>query len=154
MSTLSTDRLLAESAEAGRECGPCTVCCTVLAETELKKPMRCACEHVRSSGCGIYATRPRACSDFHCLWLRGALPAEEQFRPDQLGVLFDGYRPKGADKLRLVALEAWAGAFDAPTARDMIDGIAGDHELELSRRDGSWQTRGPACTASAVTEST
>lgn len=143
MPTLLFDRLLAESAEPGRDCGACTVCCTVLAENELKKPMRCACEHVGRNGCGIYAARPRACREFHCLWLRGVLPAEERYRPDHLGVLFDGYRPHGSQTIRLVALEAWNDAIDAPLARTLIDSIATIHALELSRRDGTWQTLEP-----------
>jgi hypothetical protein len=144
MNPLSTDRLMAESAAPGRECGACTVCCTVLAEKELRKPMRCACDHVHSNGCGIYATRPSGCREFHCLWLRGALPSGEAFRPDHLGVLFDGYRPTGSNEDRLVALEVWNDAFDGPAARALINGVAAEHRLELSRRDGAWQTRGPA----------
>jgi hypothetical protein len=152
MNALAADYLHAEHAAPGRECGACTVCCTVLAEVELKKPMRCACDHVERGGCGIYANRPQGCRDFHCLWLRGALPAGEEFRPDRLGVLFDGYRRKGSDRVRLVALEAWNGAFEQPAARALIAGVSAVHELELSRRDGAWQTRGPADTP--ATEST
>jgi hypothetical protein len=143
MSALSEEFLLAEGARPGRECGACTVCCTVLAENELRKPMRCACEHVRAGGCGIYEIRPTGCREFHCLWLRGALPAEESQRPDHLGVLLDCYRPAGSKSLRLVALEVWSGAFDSPAARELIESIAREREIELSRRDGSWMTRGP-----------
>jgi Fe-S-cluster containining protein len=144
MSALREDFLMAEGAEPGRACGECTVCCTVLAETQLNKPMRCACLHVRAGGCGIYETRPAGCREFHCLWLRGALAAGESQRPDHLGVLLDCYRPAGAATERLVALEVWTGAFDEPAARELIESIAGEREIELSRRDGSWTTRSPA----------
>jgi hypothetical protein len=144
MSALRDEFLMAEGAGSDRECGACTVCCTVLAETELQKPMRCACRHVGLAGCGIYETRPKGCREFHCLWLRGALGADESLRPDHLGVLLDCYRPAGSDTPRLVALEAWTGAFEQPVARELIESIAQDRVIELSRRDGAWMTRSPA----------
>ncbi|MSR58245.1 MAG: hypothetical protein EXS05_11280 [Planctomycetaceae bacterium] len=143
MPALNEDRLLANGAAPGRECDDCTVCCALLAQAELRKPMRRACDHACRNGCAIYETRPQGCRDFHCLWLRGALPADLSYRPDRLGVLFDGYRPVGAGHLRLVALEAWNDAFDGSAARELIDAIAQERPLELSYRDGSWQTRGP-----------
>lgn len=142
-SPLNAQLLLAEGAAPGRACGECTACCTVLAEVELRKPMRCACVHQRQSGCSIYDARPRACRDFHCLWLRGALPAEVAYRPDRLGVLFDAYRPAGAADVRLAALEVWNGAFEEPLSASLIDAIASTRPVELSRRDGAWSTRAP-----------
>jgi hypothetical protein len=143
MTALLVDRVLAPTPDPGRECGDCTACCTVLALVELRKPMRCACEHVGRAGCRIYADRPKDCCDFNCLWLRGALPAEVELRPDHLGVLFDGYRPAGSNDVRLAALEVWAGAFDTPAARGLIDAIAAEHRLELNFRDGTWATCSP-----------
>jgi Fe-S-cluster containining protein len=147
MGVLDESRLLADAAESSRECGDCTACCTVLEQVELRKPMRCACEHIVRAGCRIYAERPAGCREFNCLWLRGALPADQSFRPDHLGVLLDGYRRAGTGEVRLAALEVWTCAFDAPAARSLIDGIAETRQLDLSFRDGTWETRGGATDA-------
>jgi hypothetical protein len=139
---LELDRLLAESHAVERACGGCTVCCTVLAETELEKPMRCACRHQGQAGCTIYEARPRACREFHCLWLRGVLPADLAYRPDSLGVLFDAYHPGERTPLRVAALEAWQGALDNPIVATLIDALAATTPVEVCNRDGDWQTRG------------
>jgi len=69
-----------------RECGSCSACCTALAVHKIDKPTYTPCEHQCGDGCGIYAQRPKACSDFRCLWLDGHL--SEADRPDKLGVIF------------------------------------------------------------------
>lgn len=142
MDILDLSRLLADTSEPRRECGPCTACCTVLAQDELQKPMRCACEHIVRNGCRIYHDRPRGCRDFNCLWLRGALPVDESLRPDHLGVLLDAFQTTGTNELRVVALEVWGGALDAPVAKSLINAIASITPVQLSNRDGEWQTRG------------
>lgn len=54
----------------GRSCGTCTLCCKVVAVSELGKPPGVWCPHcVRSKGCGIYATRPGDCRTFFCHWM-------------------------------------------------------------------------------------
>lgn len=69
-----------------RECGPCTLCCTVFRVEELGKPVHVPCSHVCASGCAIYAQRPLSCRDFTCGWLRGVMRPED--RPDRVGVVF------------------------------------------------------------------
>ena len=44
-----------------RQCGGCTLCCTVAGVNELKKPPMVACRHLAGKGCGIYASQPKAC---------------------------------------------------------------------------------------------
>lgn len=142
MEILDETRVLADAPAPGRQCGDCTACCTVLEQVELRKPMRCACEHIVRGGCRIYADRPQGCREFNCLWLRGALPADVSYRPDQLGVLLDGYRRAGTDEIRLAALEVWSGAFESAQARALIEGVSVNRQLDLSYRDGTWGTCG------------
>lgn len=64
-----------------RECGDCTLCCTVLEVPEFqKRPMNC-CSHC-DKGCSIYHNRPTSCRNFECLWLQGDL--SEAMRPDKV----------------------------------------------------------------------
>ena len=127
---------------AGRSCGGCTACCTVLAVHELHKPMRWACDHLDCGGCGIYEARPRGCRDFDCLWLRGEIPGDESRRPDRLGVIFDCFRDKATNAVRFVAFEVWSGAFHEPAAATLLAELSATREVQLSCRDGSWRTIG------------
>jgi hypothetical protein len=53
-----------------KHCGDCSLCCKIMAITELNKPKHSWCDHVvKKRGCGIYQTRPHACRAFKCLWL-------------------------------------------------------------------------------------
>lgn len=142
MDVVAEDRLLAESHLAGRECGECSACCTVLAVNELLKPMRWACDHVACGGCRVYEARPKSCRDFNCLWLRGAIPGDESRRPDNLGVMFDCFHSKSTNELRFVAFELWNGAFDEPAAANLLAEIGAGREVQLAFRDGTWQTIG------------
>jgi hypothetical protein len=82
-----------------KSCGPCTMCCKLLAVDELQKPMGVLCPHVvRGAGCGIYETRPHACRTFECVWLMDP-EMPHRFRPDQTKVVLD-QDPEG---LRLIA---------------------------------------------------
>ena len=139
---LIDERLLAGRPAAGRECGTCTACCTVLAVAELRKPRRWACDHVHCAGCGIYAERPQTCRDFNCAWLRGAIPGDESLRPDRLGLLFDLFYSTATNRSRFVAFELWNGAFGEAPAAALLRKIAADREVELSYRDGTWRTIG------------
>ncbi|HEY3965042.1 MAG TPA: hypothetical protein VGM05_10870 [Planctomycetaceae bacterium] len=142
--SLIADRVLAESAAAGRECGECAACCTVLAVHELQKPARWACDHVGCHGCGVYETRPESCREFNCLWLRGALNPDPALRPDKLGVMFDRFYSLAVDRDRCVAFELWNGACDNPRAADLLRRIATEREVDVSYRDGTWRTIGTA----------
>lgn len=58
-----------------RECGGCRVCCTGLSIPELEKRAWQPCPHECAAGCAVYATRPRTCAEYRCLWLKEELPA-------------------------------------------------------------------------------
>ncbi|MGJ0392583.1 MAG: hypothetical protein ACR650_07465 [Methylocystis sp.] len=71
----------------GKACGACHFCCKVLEIEETKKAAGKLCEHcVGADGCGVYATRPQVCRDYHCQWKEDrGLPAT--MRPDRVGTL-------------------------------------------------------------------
>jgi uncharacterized protein len=69
-----------------RQCGPCTVCCTELKIPQLGKEARVPCQHLASSGCGIYAGRPQVCREFLCGW-RLFEEMGDDWRPDLSGVM-------------------------------------------------------------------
>lgn len=82
-----------------KTCGPCTMCCRVMAVEELGKPGGVLCAHARpGAGCGVYETRPHACRTFECVWLMDP-EMPHRFRPDQTKVVLD-QDPEG---LRLIA---------------------------------------------------
>ena len=71
-----------------RECGPCSLCCKVMAIKELAKPANVWCGHAKKGrGCDTYPTRPDSCRGFSCLWLASTI-APLALRPDKIhGVL-------------------------------------------------------------------
>lgn len=69
-----------------RKCDSCTLCCTVTAVPELKKPQNITCGNC-DNGCKIYDSRPHSCRNFSCGWLRGDLP--EEMRPNKIGFLVE-----------------------------------------------------------------
>ena len=74
---------------AGRECGPCNVCCVALTinDPELQKLQGYRCRNAqKDGGCSIYETRPDTCRSFFCGWrqLRWIRPS---LRPDTSDVL-------------------------------------------------------------------
>jgi len=72
-----------------RACGPCTLCCKVLAVPELEKPANTWCRHAtKGGGCAIYATRPPTCQAFVCGWQQGTVPAA--LRPDRVHAVVSG----------------------------------------------------------------
>ena len=73
---------------ADRDCGDCTVCCTVLAvdTPHFKKPAETPCIHLGAHGCGIHAIRPHICRTWFCAWRRIARLPDEA-RPDRSGLL-------------------------------------------------------------------
>jgi len=94
---------------AARECGECSLCCTLLRVDELSKLGGTPCVHQRTGGgCGVYARRPGVCRAYRCLWLSGGLRPED--RPDRLGALLDLVNRGG--QLMLQIREAEAGAFE------------------------------------------
>ncbi len=138
MSLVSADRLRTPGAAPGRTCGDCTACCTLLAITELHKPMRRACDHVGRDGCRIHPTRPASCRLFHCVWLRGALGDDDRTRPDHLGVMVDHFVERATGEAHTLAFELWPGAFASPEARAVLDALAQQGPVALAWRDGRW----------------
>src|SRR3954453_3831090 len=67
----------------GRACGTCTLCCKLIAVTDLDKAPGVWCLHCRrGQGCGIYQARPTECRSFFCHWmLEKGLSAE--WKPDK-----------------------------------------------------------------------
>lgn len=71
-----------------RDCGDCTVCCSVLTVNtpDFAKPAGVPCVHLMDGGCGIHATRPHICRTWFCAWRRlASLP--DDARPDRSGLL-------------------------------------------------------------------
>jgi hypothetical protein len=66
------------------------MCCT-LVPVDLReghKPSGVRCQHLRSKGCGIYATRPVPCQAWSCKWLFDPETAALR-RPDHAGYCID-----------------------------------------------------------------
>lgn len=73
-----------------RSCGSCSACCRWPSVKEIDKPSRVPCEHLsslRTLRCTIYNECPKACSAYHCTWIRGMGATKDQ--PDTCGVLID-----------------------------------------------------------------
>lgn len=73
---------------AERDCGNCTVCCSVLTvdTPDFKKPAGTPCSQLGAQGCTIHAVRPPICRTWFCAWRRLAdLP--DAARPDRSGLL-------------------------------------------------------------------
>jgi hypothetical protein len=113
--------------QAGRRCGGCTACCTVMGVAEVPTPFYSRCPHECAGGCAVYDKRPGACRDFYCEWLVGAFAAED--RPDRLGLLFVPTRfagEAGAARQCLAAYEVWPGAADTQRGRAVLGSIGAD----------------------------
>jgi len=94
---------------SARECGSCSLCCTVLRVDELRKLGGTPCVHQRAGGgCGIYAERPGICRAYRCLWLGGGL--RDGDRPDALGAVLDVVVSGTSSWLEI--REAEVGAFE------------------------------------------
>jgi Pyruvate/2-oxoacid:ferredoxin oxidoreductase delta subunit len=149
-----------------RSCGACKLCCT-LVPVELhdgeQKAANIRCRHLRSSGCGIYETRPRPCWAWSCKWLFDEATSAIR-RPDQSGyaidpmldtILIDG-RP-------IEVIQVWCDpkrreAHRDPALRDYLAAMAerfrlpaivrwgsGDGLVVAAPRltnDGTWQEHG------------
>ena len=91
----------AKMAEA-RSCGDCTVCCIVpgIDTPQIQKITGAVCRNCGDGGCAIYETRPRACREFSCAWLDGAL--DEGWRPDLSGVLSQSVSLQGRAGMSLL----------------------------------------------------
>jgi hypothetical protein len=71
----------------GKACGPCAFCCKVLEIEDFDKKAGLWCGHcTQTNGCGVYATRPQVCRDYHCRW-KEERELGPQLRPDRVGTL-------------------------------------------------------------------
>lgn len=93
-----------------RQCGGCTLCCTVLRVDELGKLGGEPCRYLdgAGAGCGIHPHRPRICRRYRCLWLQGAFDPED--RPDRIGAVLDLLSQGGT--AHLAVREAQPGALE------------------------------------------
>ncbi len=73
---------------AGRDCGACTVCCTVprIDKPEIQKVSGATCRHCTGGGCAIYETRFPVCRSYFCGWRTIDIFGPD-WRPDKSGVL-------------------------------------------------------------------
>ena len=71
-------------------CGNCTLCCTLLGVTELRKPPGTPCKHCTGHSCRIHddPEMPETCHDFECGYLISSLPLD--FRPDRCHIIITG----------------------------------------------------------------
>lgn len=95
MPTIAVERQWTSAAE-GRQCGSCYACCVYLGIEELRKHSAQVCKHLCAQDdptkrCGIYASRPRACADYTCLWRDGYGP--DWLQPYNSGILLTPYPP-------------------------------------------------------------
>lgn len=67
----------------GRACGACTLCCKVYDVPAVESVAGQWCRHTKAGkGCGIHATRPDHCRNFHCLWMTESWLGPE-WKPDR-----------------------------------------------------------------------
>jgi Fe-S-cluster containining protein len=99
------------SALAERPCGGCTVCCTLKAIGELRKPAGQPCPHIAPDGrsCLVHGRHPASCRSYGCAWRQGFL--SDEARPDRCGVLWEQGRTVLVPGVPvIVATEAREGA--------------------------------------------
>lgn len=135
-----------------RHCGSCTKCCELVPVKSLNKPGWHACPHMRTvihaagPGCDIYATRPFACANWSCLWIRSP-EMTDAMRPDRIGVVVDEdidlIRINGADT---ACAQIWveAGheeAFLDDPVRQIIAGLFEQGLVVLWRLPGGKEAR-------------
>lgn len=70
-----------------RSCGGCTACCFTHEIPIIRKPIGSWCTHCTISGCTIYDTKPAACTNYRCAWLKGV--GTDADRPDRVNAVFD-----------------------------------------------------------------
>ncbi len=117
---------------AGRACGGCTVCCSVMAidKPDIQKEAGVPCRHC-AQGCAIYAARPQLCRDYHCGWRQ--LPMlDESWRPDRSGVFVEVESLEGETTITLVLIGNPLKTVRQPWFQDfVITGVRGHVPLQL-----------------------
>lgn len=118
-----------------RECGDCSLCCTVLRVDPLRKLGGVPCARLgECGGCSIHANRPGACRAYRCLWLQGSF--EEADRPDKLGAVIDLVSEGGEP--RLAVREAEPGAvLRSPRLQAIVARHRAFQPVRISHADGT-----------------
>jgi hypothetical protein len=83
------ERRLAEVTDT-RSCAGCDLCCTAPGIAQLRKPPGEPCVHLSGEpgrSCSIYASRPKICIDFHCLWRVTETVLPDWLRPADCGFM-------------------------------------------------------------------
>lgn len=70
-----------------RECGDCTLCCTLLELHEVASKIDETCRHC-NNGCEIHDSKPDECKTYQCMWSQMETVGDE-LRPDKCGIIFD-----------------------------------------------------------------
>jgi hypothetical protein len=113
---------------AGRHCGDCQACCTLLPVKSIPgKTAGVRCQHQRHrKGCTIYPDRPFECRIWSCLWLTDPDGTAGMGRPDRTHYVVDpvpdfiAVQPAGEDhKTEIPVIQvwcdpAWPDAFEDP----------------------------------------
>jgi hypothetical protein len=119
----------------GRACGHCKFCCVVVpVEMPLNKPAGVKCQHLRASGCSIYAARPDVCRYWSCAWLYQP-DASILRRPDISGYAVDCMPQEiliNHEPVRVI--QVWVDphrkdAHRAPELRAFLDKAGRDHRM-------------------------
>lgn len=106
----------------------------MLGVTELHKPVNVRCTFVCEQGCSVYETRPQTCRNWSCDWKNGLI-AEEELRPDRLGIIFD-LRLEGADPI-LCLWEVWDGAAEQPLLEPILAEVYLQAPSVVMKQDGT-----------------
>jgi hypothetical protein len=70
-----------------KECGECSLCCTLLTVKDIDKSAGVVCNYCTEK-CDIYETRPQGCRDFNCAYVQMD-DVNIAMRPDKCGVVFE-----------------------------------------------------------------
>lgn len=99
-----------------KHCETCFACCVYIGVEELRKHAGKACTKLNghpSNRCGIYSTKPQACSTYKCAYIQGL----EIPRPDIAGYIISIY----VDSTSIIVFdEALAGALANPESNLFI----------------------------------
>lgn len=122
-----------------RACDGCTACCYTHAVDELDKYEFNDCIHCdKGVGCAIYASKPRSCSVFQCLWLSGDV-GEDTVRPDKLGIVCSPIYTRFTrnDPPMIFLFEARDGALEEPSGKEFLMRLLRKgNTLRVGTRDG------------------
>ncbi len=91
---LRVQKHVATSLAPVNHCGGCNACCITpyIDDPALKKPSHSVCPNCAVGfGCKLYQSRPKACQDFKCWWLKSQERNDRMapaLRPDRCGAYF------------------------------------------------------------------